>query len=164
MAIRRMVAGDRDFVVDGLIELQACERSLHSSRRRPSAALCTEYLDEIRRLAADNRGAILVADDDGRRLGFVSFWIESNASLIETDDANRCGFVSDLYVAPAARGRGLAARLLEAVETALAGDSGVTRIRICALAANGPALSAYARAGFEPYEVAYEKRVCRLPG
>lgn len=51
-----------------------------------------------------------------------------------------------------------------AIRRMVAGDRGVTRIRICALAANGPALSAYTRAGFEPYEVAYEKRVCRLPG
>ena len=39
--------------------------------------------------------------------------------------------------------------------------TGVTRIRLSALAANAPARSAYERAGYLLYEVVYEKPVGR---
>jgi hypothetical protein len=37
--------------------------------------------------------------------------------------------------------------------------TGITRIRICSLAANASARASYERAGFESYEITYEKSV-----
>ena len=57
---------------------------------------------------------------------------------------------------PAYRGRRVASRLLEALESHLS-RGGVTRIRIGALAANLAARASYERSGYAPYEVVYEK-------
>jgi ribosomal protein S18 acetylase RimI-like enzyme len=74
----------------------------------------------------------------------------------ETPDSNRFGYGSDVCVTPAFRGRGIAARLLEALEARLS-LSGVARIRLSTLAANQAARAAYERSGYAPYEIVYEK-------
>ena len=60
---------------------------------------------------------------------------------------------------PRLRGRGVVGRLLQGAESHLRA-AGVRRIRIAALADNAGALRAYAKHGFDRYEVVMEKRVC----
>lgn len=66
---------------------------------------------------------------------------------------------SRICAIPRLRGRGVVAHLLAAAEAHLRA-LGVRRIRIGVLAANASALRAYAKHGFEAYEVVMEKRVC----
>jgi ribosomal protein S18 acetylase RimI-like enzyme len=89
-------------------------------------------------------------------VGFTAGWIVEENVIEETPDSNRFGYVSDVCVLPAFRGRGIAARLLEALEARLS-LSGVARIRLSTLAANQAARAAYERSGYAPYEIAYEK-------
>jgi ribosomal protein S18 acetylase RimI-like enzyme len=88
--------------------------------------------------------------------GFAAGWIVQENVIEETPDSNRFGYVSDVCVPPAFRGRGIAARLLEALEARLS-LSGVARIRLSTLAANQAARAAYERSGYAPYEIVYEK-------
>ena len=53
-------------------------------------------------------------------------------------------------------GRGIAARLLKAIETHLR-QMDIVRLRLSALASNASARTSYERVGFVPYEVVYEK-------
>ena len=103
---------------------------------------------------------MLVAESPGAFVGFVAGWIEVSDAIIETPDSDRFAFVSDLFVAPEFRGRRVAGRLLSAIERHLA-QPGITRLRLCALAANEPATLAYRRDGFLPYEVVYERPILR---
>ncbi len=60
--------------------------------------------------------------------------------------------IHDLYVATSWRNRGLARRLIEAVET-IARDRGCCKLTLEVLDGNAPAQASYRRAGFEPYRL-----------
>jgi ribosomal protein S18 acetylase RimI-like enzyme len=101
-------------------------------------------------------GAILVAVRDGTFVGFVAGWVEQTHNIGEAPESNRFGYISDICVMPEFRGERVAGRLLEAIEHHLK-RTGVTRLRVSGLAANAAARASYRRAGFDPYEIIYEK-------
>ena len=156
LAIRPATSADRENLRGAIVELQNFERALHPSRP-PGDEIADAYLDWM--LAqAEKSGAVLIAEEDGRFSGFVAGWVEESENIAETPSSNRFGYVSDIWVAPAFRGRGLAARLLAAIEGHLR-PAGVEYLRLNVLAANASARASYERAGFIPYEVTYEKRL-----
>jgi GNAT superfamily N-acetyltransferase len=61
-------------------------------------------------LEADPRTEVLVAEDGGAPVGFAVFF-----DLPEVVFARRCGALDDLFVLPAARGRGIARGLVAAL-------------------------------------------------
>ena len=148
---------DRAAVIAAEIDLQEYERTLHDTRL-PGAPVMEAYLDRLLRDVAAQSGAILIAEDDGCFLGLVACVVARDDTVQETADSNVYGYITDIYVLPDRRGSGLAQALLEAAETHLA-PTGVSRVRINALAANARARRAYEKHGFEPYEVMYEKRL-----
>ena len=139
-----------------VVELQEYERDLHATRL-PGEQIADAYLAWLMQ-RAQKGGAILVAEVGGTFTGFVAGWVVEDDNIAETKDSNRTGYVSDVCVMPAYRGRRIAGELLSAIERHLAGP-GITRVRIVSLAANASAQMAYQRAGYEPYEIVYEKRL-----
>ena len=139
-----------------VVELQEYERDLHATRL-PGEQIADAYLAWLMQ-QAQKGGAILVAEISGTFTGFVAGWVVEDDNIAETTDSNRTGYVSDACVMPAYRGRRIASKLLSAIERHLAGP-GITRVRIASLAANASAQMAYQRAGYEPYEIVYEKRL-----
>jgi ribosomal protein S18 acetylase RimI-like enzyme len=154
--IRPAKASDNVDLRRAFIELQEVERTLHDSRL-PGDAVADRYLEWLDEQVRENSGAIFVAIEDGGFRGFIAGWIVEDDHLIETADSNRFGLISDLCVLAEARGRGIAQQLLAAAERQLA-SQGVTRLRIGALANNAAARAAYAKYGFLPYEIVFEKR------
>jgi len=67
-------------------------------------------------------------------------------------------YISELFVAEAWRGKGVAGALLAAAE-AHARSLGIARVTIGSLAANTSARRAYAKAGFAEYEILLRKRL-----
>jgi ribosomal protein S18 acetylase RimI-like enzyme len=157
--IRQARASDSVDLRRAFIELQEVERTLHDSRL-PGEAVVDTYLTWLTEQARENGGAIFVAEEDGIFRGFIAGWIAEDGDLVETPDSNRFGYISDLCVLEEARGRGIAQQLLAAAERQLA-RHGVARLRIVALAANAAARAAYAKYGFAPYEIVFEKRAER---
>ena len=108
-------------------------------------------------LIADPRreGVQLVArDPDGGAVGFATvFW------SWDTTEAARIGIMNDLFVAPDARGLGLADRLIERC-VALCAERGASRLEWETAPENARAQAVYARVGGvrEPWLV-YVKRV-----
>ena len=86
-------------------------------------------------------GAFLVAYVDGEPVGC--------AGMVRLDE--RTGEVKRMYVAPEARGHGLAKHLLAGLEDA-ARDAGYTRMRLDTSAAQPEARSLYAAAGYREIE------------
>ncbi|RBP18191.1 ribosomal protein S18 acetylase RimI-like enzyme [Roseiarcus fermentans] len=156
--IRPATVADRPNLRRAVVELQDHESRLHDSRL-PGEQVADAYLARIETRAARD-GVMLVAESAGAFVGFVAGWIEQSDAIIETPDSDRFAFVSDIFVAPAFRGRRVAAELLAAIERRLA-RPGITRLRLCALAANDAATRAYLGDGFSPYEVVYERPVAR---
>ena len=155
--IRSAIDVDGDRLIEAMIDQQEFERKLHDTRL-PGAEMAAAYLQYVSESAAQNNGVIWVAELDGVFAGYAACWVEEECNVAETADSNRFGYIADTYVIPRLRGRGVVAHLLQAAEAQLRA-SGVQRIRIGALVANASALRAYAKHGFEAYEVVMEKRV-----
>ncbi|HZU90134.1 MAG TPA: GNAT family N-acetyltransferase [Stellaceae bacterium] len=140
--------------------MQEYERLRHASRR-PGEPIADMYLDWMQQ-RAEAAGVVLVAEREGRFVGFVAGWIEETANIGETAESNRFGYVSDICVMPAFRGQRVAARLLDGIGRYL-GHAGVSRLRVAALAVNASARASYEHAGFAPYEILYEKSIDGAP-
>jgi ribosomal-protein-alanine N-acetyltransferase len=81
---------------------------------------------------------VLVADCDGRPAGYVTMHLE----------ADRCGRIGLFGVAPAARGQGRGARLIEGAVAWLAARDR-SCVRVATQARNVPGVRAYERNGFQ---------------
>lgn len=139
--------------------LQEAECAMESNRAHwpDGAAAYTEWMLTE---AAANNGAIFIAESgDGAAIGLVSCWRAEDASDTTVVAAARVQlYVSDLVVVEEWRGRGVAGRLLAEAERhgrAL----GLSQMTIGVLAANDAARRAYAKAGFEDYEMLLRKRL-----
>ena len=150
---------DAPFLIECLLALQAHEVALHDSRMPSNRQVCEDYRSEIIATAEANKGGLLLACHAGRRVGFICYWIANEDSLLETADSTRFGYISDLFVVPEQRGRGIAKRLLGEAESRLKAQEPIKRLRICTLAGNRLATSAYEAAGFQAYEITLEKKL-----
>jgi ribosomal protein S18 acetylase RimI-like enzyme len=148
---------DRVHLRRAVVEIQEYERTLHNTRL-PGEQIANAYLAWIENQIRKGGGSLLIAEIDRGFVGFVAGWIEHGDAVAETPDSSRFGYISDICVVSDYRGQRIATRLLLAIEERLT-RAGITRIRICSLAANASARASYERAGFEPYEITYEKSV-----
>jgi ribosomal protein S18 acetylase RimI-like enzyme len=154
LRVRLAAPSDTSALRAAVVELHEEERRLHDSRL-PGEKTADAYLVWMLGEAARD-GAVFVAEAGGLFAGFAAGWIVQENLIEETPDSNRFGYISDVCVLPAFRGRRLAGRLLDALESRLS-QSGVTRMRLSALAANKAARTSYERSGYAPYEIVYEK-------
>lgn len=106
----------------------------------PDAALARRFLSE--RLDAGDTVLILALDADGAGLGFTHLF-PSFTSV----GAARLFVLNDLFVAPAARRRGVAGALLDAAE-AHARAAGAVRLVLQTAVDNAPAQRLYRRRGW----------------
>ena len=157
LQIRQADHRDRTFIINSLIELQNHEVALHDTRKLGDRQLCESYFEEILTKSCNCDGALLVACMNDLPVGFICFWVENNSCLNETEDSNRCGYISDVFVIDEYRGNGLARQMFDEVQSRLRKNPVIKRLRICSLAANMLAVAAYEAAGFQPYEILYEK-------
>jgi GNAT superfamily N-acetyltransferase len=149
--IRPAEPSDEDTLIAFLRDLQDAERAMHPSRL-PGCEVDRFYYDRLRERGAD----ILIAEHDGRPVGLVAGWLDMDDDPLQTPEWRRHGYVSDLFVAGPWRGGGVAQLLLRAIADLLR-DRGARRLRIGALCVNEPALAAFRRFGFEPFEVVLDR-------
>jgi ribosomal protein S18 acetylase RimI-like enzyme len=127
---------DRAQLRQAIVELQEYERRLHDTRL-PGEQIVEAYLASIENQIGKG-GAMLIAEIEHRFAGFVAGWIEQANSIAETPASNRFRYISDICVMPEFRGQKIGPRLVSAIESRLT-RAGITRIRICSLAANASA-------------------------
>jgi GNAT superfamily N-acetyltransferase len=118
------------------------------------------YADWMLEESAQNAGAVLVAESDaGTVIALLTCWRSEDATDITVVPEARVHlYISELFVAEAWRGKGAAGALLAAAEDH-ARRIGVAQVTIGSLAANTSARRAYAKAGFDEYEILLRKRV-----
>jgi ribosomal protein S18 acetylase RimI-like enzyme len=155
--IRKAVESDWPNIRIALLEEQEYERALHDTRL-PGDVVADPYLARFRDIIDHHYGAVFVAEADGIFTGYAGCSVVEDDNPAETADSNRFGLIHDICVLEVFRGRGIAGHLLAAAEAHLAAQT-VSRIRICALAANASAIRAYRKQGFQDYEVTFEKRI-----
>jgi ribosomal protein S18 acetylase RimI-like enzyme len=109
---------------------------------------------------AANDGAIFLAEaESGEAIGLVTCWrAEDPTDITVLQEARVHLYVSDIVVLPNWRGQGVAGALLAQAEKhgrAL----GLAQVTIGVLAVNTAARRAYAKAGFDEYEMLLRKRL-----
>jgi len=157
--LRPYQAADYDWVLECEVALQTHEQTL-SDTRLPGLPHTHDYLAMLFATLAASHGVMLIAERDGRPVGLVAGHVVDEPWPMETQDSTRYGYVSDIFIVPEQRGTGLAGILLDALADHFRClDHGLTRLRINALATNQLACKAYAKAGFAPYEVMFERKL-----
>jgi len=106
--------------------------------QEPWETVAEEVADTIR------DGVALIAEDDGRPVGYAL------ASVVPQTPIR--GHLYDLFVSPAARGRGVGRELIDAVAQQLQ-QRGVSHLSLDVALANDGARRLYDRLGFRAYEV-----------
>ena len=152
--IREYRPEDTGAVERCFIELQEHERSVEPLRAA-GKDVCKKYLEYMFARAAETRGKVFVADEDGEVVGFVCIW----AHVAQDELINAPGefaYVSDLVVLPEFRGRKLGYRLLQTVEEYAVAE-GATTLVLGVLARNRVARRLYEKFGFEEAQVNMSK-------
>ena len=139
--------------------LQDFERAVEPSRA-DWADGGAAYADWVLAEVAAHDGALLIAESaGGAAIGVLSCWRAADETdIVVVPEARVHLYVSDLVVLPDWRGRGVAGSLLAEAERhgrAL----GLTQMTVGVLAANATARHAYAKAGFEDYEMLLRKKL-----
>ena len=155
--IRSYRPEDRTLVTAMINALQEAECAMEANRAHwaDGGRAYTDWtLDEV----AAHDGAIFIAESEaGEAIGLATCWrAEDKTDITVRPEAQVHLYVSDLFVRPEWRGQGIGVALLAEAEKhgrAL----GIGQMTIGVLAVNAAARRAYAKAGFEDYELLLRK-------
>lgn len=145
VTIRPMRPEDRPAVLGLLLELTGHEGSLNPQRITGPEAAAACLADDTEK-AADQGGAVLVAEVEGLVLGYLALRRGRTGPFIHEHLRDHV-YVENIVVASASRGTGLGQLLLAEAER-FARDVGCRVVQLSALENNELALKAYRRAGF----------------
>ncbi len=139
-ALRVAVASDRDEIFRLMAEMKAHHQEFNpnEARFRVEPGAMEEFVAST---IADPAATILVADGGERLLGFVQY------RMVEKSWGRSCE-VDLLAVDESARGRGLGARIMAAVEER-ARAAGAAGVKLAVSLGNDGALRFYERLGYE---------------
>jgi GNAT superfamily N-acetyltransferase len=110
--------------------------------------------DDLRALMTDRNATVLIAEADGAPIGYITGRITTEPRRV----LPKRGIVEDWYVEETARGGGVGARLLEALETRFV-EAGCQIIESATWTGNEGARRAHDALGFREIRVIYRKRV-----
>jgi GNAT superfamily N-acetyltransferase len=145
----------RPATIDDVGTILSFIRQLADYERLLDRVVATEARLRESLFGAAPAAEVLLAIDGRRPVGFALFFHNYSTFL-----AQRGVYLEDLYVEPAARGRGVGRLLLGAVAQ-VAVERGCGRLEWAVLDWNAPAIGFYRRMGAE---LMAEWRICRLTG
>ena len=144
-AILRFIQGLQDF-----------ERAIEADRRT-DAKVAEEFYDEITDRVQKRNGQILIAELEGRAVGWAVVYAEENEIYVLAEERNNA-YISELFVREERRGTGVGRALITACEN-WARAKGITVMMIGVLSGNTHADALYRRAGFVPYALQLRKHL-----
>lgn len=154
--IREYRPEDAAGVEECFVVLQDHERSVEPLRA-PGRDVLKPYLEFMFGRVEERGGAVLVAEAEGKVVGFVCLWLRNREDEM-MNVPGEYAHVSDLVVMPEFRGRRLGYELLRAAED-YARAHGATRLKIGVLARNERARRLYVDFGFEEKAVFLSKEL-----
>lgn len=140
--------------------MQDFERTV-DPRLLPGGEIAEAYLAQMQARCAAHGGVILVAEEEGKVVGFVGLLTRVEEEELDQPPEPHA-LVSDLSVTESARGRGIGRALLRAAE-ARARRAGARELRIGALTGNTAAEELYRTEGFRPWLVLLSKSLTDAP-
>jgi ribosomal protein S18 acetylase RimI-like enzyme len=155
IAIDPFRPSDLATVIQYVEAIQEFER-IHVPELKLGHEIGPDYASMLIRRVAERNGCMLMARAETRTVGFGCAWIQSDYDMLLREDARTHAYVSDIFVEDDWRRRGIALKILVALETEMR-SRGCRRIRICSKATNQIALECYKRAGYRPYEITFTK-------
>ena len=146
----------KPYLIKALMELQAHEHDLSDTRKAPSIEVCEEYFLVLLNNIENQAGKIFVCLQYDVFTGFVSYYIEQMQVVFEEDNSNIYALISDICVLKNFQNQGIAGHLMDKVFDHLRSKQFNGRVRVNSLANNLSAIRAYAKYGFQPYEITHE--------
>jgi len=146
---------DLAIVIQYVEAIQEFER-IHVPELKLGPEIGSGYASMLIQRVAERNGCMLMARTETRTVGFGCAWVQSDYDMLLRDDARTHAYVSDIFVEDAWRRRGIALRILSALEMEMH-SRGCRRIRICSKATNHVALGCYNAAGYRAYEITFTK-------
>lgn len=133
---------------------QTYEREVEPNRRVDDR-VAAEYFPVLMKAVAARQGRILVAEDEGRVVGWAAIVVEENP-LFVVEAERRFGYITELYVDETMRGRGVGQALIAACEDE-ARARGLNQVMIGVLSESKRTAEIYAEAGYRPYSMELRK-------
>jgi GNAT superfamily N-acetyltransferase len=154
LVVRAAIDADRDVLIEQFQLLNQFEDAICHALMidRDAAVIAVDTADDY---ALSNDGGRLVAELDGRVVGFLYFVVRDDDLYIRPGQ-RRFAHVSELFVLEACRGRGISRALMDEAER-LARERGAKRFTIGVLVGNDGAEAAYRAMGFAPYHTRLSK-------
>ena len=153
--IREYRETDAEAMLPLIRQLQAHEVALYD-RMKPVDQMGSWYIDLLKKQCAKDDGTILIAEENGRVLGYATILTH----VVEDGEADEVAYlyahVGDLVVAQDARRRGIGRLLLEECERR-ARAAGRDELRISVLALNNSARETYRSFGFSDHHINMRK-------
>ncbi len=154
--IRDMEDADREAVIDLIWQLNLFEDKI-SGDRAPGRKAAAAGLGANRRRMADHGGAEMVAEIDGKVVGYLLCVIEKADAYIR-ESFGMQAYIAELVIDEGHRGKGLGQKLIAAAEDYARGRD-MPSIFIGVLAGNAPADRLYEHLGYRSYSIERMKRL-----
>ncbi|MGL4441803.1 MAG: GNAT family N-acetyltransferase [Bosea sp. (in: a-proteobacteria)] len=151
-----MEDADRETVIDLIWQLNLFEDKI-SADRAPGRKAAAGGLGANRRRMSEHGGTELVAEIDGKIIGYLLCVIEKAEAYIR-DSYGMHAYIAELVIAEGHRGQGLGSKLIAAAED-FARGRGMPSIFIGVLAGNNPADRLYQHLGYDTYNIERIKRL-----
>jgi GNAT superfamily N-acetyltransferase len=117
--------------------------------RRLDPAVAEEYLTEILKRVAENRGRIFVAEESAAAIGWAVFTVREN-ELYVVEAERLHGYIAELFVLEFFRSKGVGRALIATCEEET-GRQGLRQIMLGVLTKSTRTVEIYAKAGYGPY-------------
>jgi len=155
----------RDATPDDRPAVERLVAALQDDGRRYDPALATgDHVTEggavnfVYAYATEDQGLALVAERDGKVVGYVGCGLDVDDGLWTDPAYARSVELQEMFVEPEARRLGIGRQLVAAVE-AHARKLGVPRVLVTANASNPESCGLYRAAGFHDHKIIFEKRL-----
>ena len=139
---------DKPAILSFIQGLQVFEHAIERDRRT-DAVVAEEFYSEITSRVQKRVGQILIAEDEGRAVGWAVVYPEENDIYVDAMERT-FAYISELFVLEDRRGNGVGRALIAECEK-WARDRGIGVMMIGVLSGNARADVIYRRAGFAPY-------------
>lgn len=156
LSIRPYQPADLEALRGLVLELHESQRPFDTDLA-PGEQIIEPYFAELMSMVEHTKGAILVAEDDNRLVGYVCLY-----GAVPPEDPDEkpdpYSFMAELFVRPDYRNSGTGRRLVEQAERHAA-ECGVYKIELKVLARNESAVRFYETLGYTPRIIVMSKRV-----